>query len=144
MVLTEPEEVVVHAQLDKDAELDNANVTMTAMKETVAMLSNLMVPTSDFAPKDLVEHVPLVSLAGVLEDAQLKHPVTLLSQSLIVTPDVHCLQAHRSLFHHLHQATLKQSLFWEELHSTGPLPVWEHSHSNQLLKGTWLTPSLSH
>jgi len=74
--LTEPEEVVVHAQLDKDAELDNVNATMTVTKETVVMQSNPMVPTSVSAPKDLVEPALLDSLVEALEDVQLKHPVT--------------------------------------------------------------------
>jgi len=81
-------------QLGKDAVLDNANVTMTAMKEIVVMLFNQKEPTPAYVPKDLVEHAHLVLLVDPMADAQLKLLVLSQSQSLIVTLDVRFHQVH--------------------------------------------------
>jgi len=103
-LLTVPEEpvdptVLVEAaeavHLDKDAVLDNANVTMTAMKEIVVMLFNQKEPTLAYAPKDLVEPAHLVLLVDQMADAQLRLHVLLPSQSSIVTHDVQFHQVHR-------------------------------------------------
>ena len=69
------EEVVVAANLDKDAVQDNVNATMTAPKRIVVMQFNLMEPTLVCAHRDLVEHVPVVSLVEAMEDALHHHHV---------------------------------------------------------------------
>lgn len=132
VVLTELEEVAVHAQLDKDVALDNVNVTMTAMKETVVMPSNPMVPISVFALRELAVHAPVDSLAEVMEDAQPNHPITLLSLSSIVAPDVLLVSALRSSS--VLRPTVQLSQLMLDHHTPGLPLVWELSHSNQLPK----------
>lgn len=67
--VTAPEEVVDHAQLVRDAELDNASVIMTVMTETVGMLHNLPEQTLGSVRQDHAEAVQaaiLVTLENVL------------------------------------------------------------------------------
>jgi hypothetical protein len=59
---TEPEEAVEAVQMDKDAEEEFVSVSMTVMTEFVEMPSNLLEPTLDSAPPDLVDLAPLDSL----------------------------------------------------------------------------------
>ena len=87
-VITEPEETVVAAQQDKDAVQDFANAIMTVMTEIVEQPFKLMEQISHCAHKDLVEHVPPVLLVEPMEDAQLRHLVTLSSPLLIAPADV--------------------------------------------------------
>ena len=91
---TEPEEVVVLAPTDKDAEEDFANAIMTAMKEIVEMPFNLLVPTLVFAPQEVVELAPQDFLALQKECVLLLNLVKLVSELLTALPEPQlCLQA---------------------------------------------------
>jgi hypothetical protein len=79
-VMTEMEEAVDHALLDKDAELVNVNATMIVTKGTAIMLHSQKEQIMDCAPQDHAEPVLLVSLVDPTVDAQPSNNVRYLSQ----------------------------------------------------------------